>query len=206
MAVRDSRTVRVSNEFIALLDSMVDVFKKSHNIYLSYHDISKAIANKLKNINFNIIDNIATGKQDNDININFIEENIDVVKNIDAEHYATGYFKNLGYKVYFSKKIFSDERKIRKNNVCNSHNEKLTEIVFLYDDHPALKKCIHDSLGIPDLVIFKDNNFEFIEVKTNQDGLSGDQMRWMKNHKETKTSIFYLNQTIIKNEEGNKSN
>jgi hypothetical protein len=198
MAIRDTRTVRLSNEFIKILDSTIDKFKTINNITLSYSDVSKAIVRRLDKINF-CLDEESHHKIDNSvINISFIEEEITIDKKMDAEHYATGYFKNLGYQVYYSKKIFLEERKIKKSNMGEIWNNKLSKIMLLYNENPMLMECIHDPLGIPDLAIFKDGKFEFIEVKTGQDGLGSDQLKWMKNHPNVKISVFYLNQIIAK--------
>ena len=137
-------------------------------------------------------------QEQKDINIDFINEDIEVVKKIDAEHYATGYFKELGYKVYFSKKIFLDERKIRRRNPRGTNNSRLSEIYFLYYQHSWLRDCIQDSVGIPDLVMFKDRKVTFVEVKTSEDGLRGCQLKWMKRHNDVHTIVFYLNQIKIK--------
>ncbi len=131
------------------------------------------------------------------INIEFLEETISVDKKIDAEHYATGYFKELGWKVCFSKKINSEERKLSRK-YSGGYSPRLVEIAFLYDKYHGLKECVQDSLGVPDLVVFKDDKFKFIEVKTNSDGLSGDQLNWMKKHNDVDIAVFYLKQNIIK--------
>ena len=130
------------------------------------------------------------------INIELLEEIISVDKKMNAEHYATGYFKELGWKVYFSKKINSEDRKLRRK-YSGGYIPKLVEIAFLYDKYPKLKECIQDSLGVPDLVVFKDGKFKFIEVKTNSDGLSGDQLNWMGKHNDVDIVVFYLKQNII---------
>lgn len=132
------------------------------------------------------------------INIEFLEEEIEVIRRMDAEHYATGYFKELGYKVHFSKKIFADEKMMKRHNSCRSNNPRLAEIYFLYDDYPGVEECIHDPLGIPDLVLFKNGKFIFVEVKTGGDGIRSDQLKWMGRHNNIDIILFYLNQKIIK--------
>ena len=76
------------------------------------------------------------------------------------------------------------------------------DILCLYDNYSGLEECMKDRLGRPDLIIFKDNELIFVEVKTGQDGLRADQLRWMSEHNNFKIVIFYLNQ-IVKDEEGN---
>jgi len=203
MARRDSRIIRMSNEFIEILDKLNIEFNASHNINLSYYDISKTMAKRIIDSKFKIDVSEPEDRFGTDINIEFLEENIDIDKKMDAEHYATGYFKELGYKVYFTKKILSEEKRLRKNSKFRSNNDKLVEIISLYENYPKLKKCVYDNIGSPDLVLFKDKKMIFVEVKTGEDGLRPYQIKWMRNHNDVKTIIFYLNQNIIKNEKRN---
>lgn len=204
MAKRDSRTIRVNENFIKVLDSLASKFEKEYGVELSYADISKIISKKLEGRSTITSKGIINFSGD-DIVIDLITEEICVDKKTDAEHYATGYFKELGWKVYFSKKLNSEERELRKN-YYGGYSPKLVEIVSLYEKYPKLEECIRDSLGIPDLVMFKDDKYMFVEVKTDSDGLRVDQLIWMKTHNNVDIIVFHLKQEILKNEKRNNNN
>jgi len=92
----------------------------------------------------------------------------------DAEHYATGYFKEKGFRVKFTK------------------NKEIKKLIS--SKYSNIINALDDIIGRPDLIILKDDYYYFVEVKTKDDGLNTNQLKWMIRNPNVEVIIFYLNQ------------
>lgn len=110
-----------------------------------------------------------------------IHHKIFTKEKVDAEEFASNYFKLYGFDDCFK---FSKARG-RINNT--SYNE-----------------LINDVVGRPDLIALKDKEICLIEVKTNRDGLRREQAKWIDKHTNFNVIIFYLEQKFISNQDINQ--
>ena len=186
---RNNKEVKTHLDMVKIYDKFFNDFKEKHGIELSYTEVSKKIADKIEEGYENLNKDgskLITPKIKN--NLYFIDEEIETPIRMDAEHYATGYFKELGYKVYFTKDIYSSMKK--------GTNSKKFETLCLYDNYVGIRQCIEDVLGRPDLIILSKTKAIFVEVKTNGDNLSEVQMDWIMKHNNMETILFNLKQII----------
>lgn len=103
----------------------------------------------------------------------------------DAEHFATGYFKSKGYEVYFSKSISKKQFRDIFVYACINGIE-LTEFELVG------KLIFNDRVGIPDLLLIKNEEVYFVEVKSNKDYLRENQLEWMRNNPKIKKVLFKI--------------
>lgn len=173
----NGKTMKVSNDFVKLIEEVKTSERKRGNICsnpTATRMISFDYTNKFKNNHLSSLikgkDNLFFDSNIKIININFYKS----IKKIDAEHYATGFFKEKGFKVFFSsnKKIF------------NEIPSRFEEII----------SSLKDKNGRPDLFIFCGDNYYFVEVKNSNDYLRENQLNWVIRNPKVNFIIFYLNQ------------
>jgi hypothetical protein len=105
---------------------------------------------------------------------------IKIVSIKNAEYFIQHYYQNLGYIVF------------RLEYYSNNFNEKEETIIQLLSQYEKDEKQIRLDLGlekkgknnngIPDFLIFKDKEIFFVEAKSWQDGLRGNQLTWIFSH------------------------
>lgn len=112
-------------------------------------------------------------------NIKVIFHDIEVFEKIDAEDYVIKYFKNDDYKY-----------------VVKWNDQSINWLVLPLDIQ-QIRYVQQHRKGRPDLLVYGNDDIYFlVEVKTNGDGLRAEQMRWIQNHPNICTIVFYLNQTF----------
>ena len=110
------------------------------------------------------------------MNIDFKIEKICVTNRINAEDYFIEKYRKEGYNCCKSKQI--------KDNINNNHlNNLMKNIIFK---------------GIPDLVVWNENEFFFIEVKTNGDSLRTSQIDWINKYPKINVTVYHLEQDYEK--------
>jgi hypothetical protein len=128
-------------------------------------------------------------------NLSFKVIEIERINSINAEEYVRKIYIDLGIKIGRLRDLL--------NEAHNSIPKELIRIRY------------KDFIGMPDFLViprYKDDygitsnyytskaeDFFFIEVKTNGDGLRCEQMEWIKRHPEIQVLVIYLKQ-MIKNE------
>jgi hypothetical protein len=125
-------------------------------------------------------------------NVSFKVVEIAVDKKINAEEYIKKVYTNMGVKI-----------KRLRDLIDESHNSFPKELI---------KIRYNDFRGMPDFLVIpkfkeegytsKAEDFFFIEVKTNGDGLRVEQIEWMKNHPELSILVLYLKQKLNDGNDG----
>lgn len=114
-------------------------------------------------------------------NIEYIKQKVIFYGKIESttEAIAKLYLEGLGFDVYYSSKLF-DFGQLK--SLTQEKMDQLTEIVSI------------GKLGIPDLIIIKDNIFTFVEVKKIsdkfEDALSQSQLNWIQEHSQCKVIVL----------------
>lgn len=112
-------------------------------------------------------------------NLKFLYEEIELNKGINAEDYVKRKFENFGFRVF----KMSKESKIAERSHISY----------------VLKKEFKQK-GKPDFFCIGNDGFEFfIEVKTKNDGLKINQIKWILENPNCLVYVFYLNQIIKEN-------
>ena len=115
-------------------------------------------------------------------NIEYITHKITMYGDINSsiEEIARIYFKALGFDTYICSEQLYHNDFVKKDDIF----EELVKHANKYET------------GIPDLVLIKDNNITFVEVKringNSKDSLSQNQLLWIQNHPQYKVIIFGL--------------
>jgi len=107
-------------------------------------------------------------------NLKFIYEEVKTTERLNAENYVKKKFESQGFKVI---KTTQQSKFAERNGLQYVLSNSLKDI------------------GKPDFYCIDNNGFEFfIEVKTGQDGLKGNQMKWIIDNPFCLVYVFYLNQ------------
>lgn len=113
--------------------------------------------------------------------VQFRSETIHVYEErIDAEEYVLKKFMSLGWNGIYSK----------------TGNKSFQDLTNRIPNQVRLCLFEEDKVGMPDLFVYHNSSYAFIEVKTNNDCLRPDQMMWIKNHPNIIIIIFYLEQIL----------
>lgn len=114
-------------------------------------------------------------------NLSYMKKKItfygDVAKN-SIEDIAKIYLEGIGFDVYF----------------CLGYQSwSPLFIKYKSDSFEKLFSVLSDDKnGIPDLVLIKDENITFVEVKSINDVLRGNQLEWIDKHPQYKVIVLYL--------------
>ena len=67
---------------------------------------------------------------------------------------------------------------------------------IINDKFPKLVSVLKDLKGRPDFVCINGDKILFIEVKSKDDGLKSDQLKWIKNHPEYNVVVLFVIQKM----------